>query len=165
MLNMGPWAISKKQGNQARSDLSRFAPFAVKQAIVERNYEAALAALERAIRGDDLHCPKCAAVVGQKPEPWAVRSWMEAAGAIGATQQIILNLTQRLGVADEHEAATLIEEGRQMRRLSEEGVADDQAIEDATEVLAVLLRRHPDQRLKVMAKLGGTLVETNGSKP
>lgn len=91
---------TRKAQGMARVMVDRYAPFAIKQAIAEQNYDAALRELSSAI---------------DTGAPWAIRCWLECVGAVGSTQQVIINLNAQLGVRDESELRELVEAGRKVR--------------------------------------------------
>lgn len=157
----------KSEQNQVVHALARYAPAEVKRAIVEQNYEAAMTGLAKAIKGDDQRpCPLCQRT--GNPEPWAIRAWLEAAGAVGAPhiQIAIANFMQeRLGIHTESEAVALVEDGRRFQRIRE-NVADnwEHQLEQGVELVKALLQLHPERRPSVVSELGGIVPITNGGK-
>ena len=122
-------------------------------------------AWRRLITGEAHVCDKCHC---ERPVHQAIALYFQLAGKIGPTSTLIFNLIGQMGARDEGELRSLVDQGRQMRQLAEEGVDDATAIEDSVEILAALLRRHPQERQRVMAKLGSYAEEvplTNGDTP
>ena len=151
----------RKAGNSAVTFSAQFSPLAVKAAIVEGNYDAALAGLKEAIKPTAPPCRGCERP--PKPEPWAIRAWMEAAGAVGAMTQVLVTLNASLGVRDETELRDLVDTGRRVKMLTES--ADARGIfqfeGDAIELLKAIIQMQPERRGAIIAQLdsGAELVE------
>lgn len=153
--------------NQAVNALAKYAPAEVKRAIVEQNYEAAMSGLAKAIKGDDERpCPLCRRT--GNPEPWAIRAWLEAAGAVGAPhiQIAIANFMQdRLGIQDEKQAVELIESGKRFQQIRDDaGEHWEKHLDNAVALAKAVLQQHPEKRASVVAELGGILPLTNGGE-
>ena len=120
----------RRTGNQAIFALEKFAPYMVKRAVVEKNYDAALEALAKSIK------------LG---EPWAIRCWLEAAGAVGAMQQVIVNMHTSLGVRDESELRELVDSGRKLQALQRDADASLESYwSDATQLIRLCMRTNPE---------------------
>lgn len=107
----------ERAGNQAAWAMSRYAPVAVKQALVEKNYDAALEGWAQAIRDR---------------EPWALQGWAAAAGAIGVP--INVNL---FGLASPEEVQHRVELTR-----NAEAMTDADVVELCYERLIDIARRN-----------------------
>jgi hypothetical protein len=156
---------ARKEGNRAQASVAKYAPIAVKRAFVEENYDTALAKLKAAVAGDGYPaCPVCKR--DGEAQPWALRAWLEAAGAIGTMQQVTINLHQSLGVGSDEELVRLVESGRQMERMSENVLATlDQLRDEGVEVLLTVIRARPEWRRGIVTRLGGTIEEAEEVEP
>lgn len=150
MANLGKLQRQvRSEGNKAVFALERYAPYVVKQAFVQGNYDVALAALAESIR---------------LREPWALRAWLEAAGVVGAMSQVVVQVHQSLGVRDERELAELVESGRRMEQLKADASTSlEEYANEAAEMLLQVFRERPELREGVMMKLNGT--QSAESKP
>jgi len=120
----------RREGNRAVFALERYAPYVVKRAFVEGNYQAAMEKLSEAILGG---------------EPWALRCWLEAAGAVGAMQQVIVNMHTSLGVRDESELRELVDSGRKLQALQRDADASLESYwSDATQLIRLCMRTNPE---------------------
>lgn len=141
----------KSQGNKAKHAMDKYTPFAIKKAFVEDNYDTALAQLKSEIEGGPpcKHCDRRG-----RPAPYAIRAWLEAAGAVGSMQQIVVHMNQSLGVSDEHELKELVESGKKLRDMADTdnvNMADYMA--DAVECLKLVFVEHPEWRAGVLKDL------------
>lgn len=138
-------------GNGPTATLDRYAPVYVKRQLVEKNWPAAEKAIERAL-GDDGHpCPLC--MRNGNAAPWAVNLMAKAAGVID-TPTVMVQINQRLGVADEAQAIHYIELGRKHEQLTEGDIDITAAVDSAVQVLQEALRAKPDLRNDVLSRLG-----------
>ena len=153
----------RKVNTQARTTTARYAPHAVKVAFVDGNYDAALAGLKRAIEGSGVRCGHCNQYGA--PEPWALRAWLEAAGAVGAMSQVVVNLHASMGVRNEDELRALVESGRRLERMNDGQISDEEYFDAAYDLMRNLLRKRPEWREKLHALTSGAEVvgvNTNG---
>lgn len=138
-----------REENRAIHQFNHFAPMAIKEAFVQGNYEAALDGLASAIRDK---------------APWALTAWLQAAGVVGSMQQVVVQINQMLGVADETEAKRLVESGRRLEQMKADGVALEDLRDDAVEALRMVFQEHPEWRHAVLGRLGSEAVEVNGGR-
>jgi hypothetical protein len=117
----------------------RYTPYAIKEAIAERNYDVAMAVLSRCI---------------EREEPWAVMAWLKSVDAIAPDTKIFL--FERWGVANEAEARGLIESGRRLESIGEMPILTQ--LEHALEVIRMCLAKEPQHR-GMVAKLLASYAE------
>jgi hypothetical protein len=131
-LNGKPEDLEHRSASNAALHRLRYTPWAIKEAIAERNYDAAMAGLA--------HC------INER-EPWAIMAWLKVVDAI--SPDIKIYLLERWGVANEAEARGLIESGRKLEGLGDMSVLAQ--LEAALEVVKMCLGREP-QHAKMVAK-------------
>jgi hypothetical protein len=127
-----------KETNQVLHTV-RHSPTSVKNAFLERNYDAAMEGLAEAIKPSRqcVHCGRTG-----KAEPWALRAYLEAAGAVGAMSTVVVQIAQRLGARDENELQSLVESGRKLEGLGDMPILAQ--LEAALEVIKLCLGKEPE---------------------
>jgi hypothetical protein len=137
--NGKPLDPEHKKGSNAALHHLRYTPWAIKQAIAERNYEPAMDGLAHCIR---------------KREPWAIMAFLKVVEAIGPDMKVFL--LDRWGVANEAEAMGLIEAGRRLEGLADMSV--EAQLENALEVVRMCVAKEPEHR-GMVAKLLASYAE------
>lgn len=141
-------SVERKHERQIKSAVNgvvhdiRYMPFAIRQAVVQRNYDAAMDGLAKAI---------------QAGEPWAITTYFKIAETLGPDTMVIFQ--QRLGVGSEQEALGLIESGRML-----EGMADmtiEAQLDAALQVVRMCVAKEPEHR-KTVVKLLESYAEVEG---
>ena len=134
---------NRKAANAALWQVNR-TPTEFREQFLAGNYDKAQAKLSEAI---------------DRGEPWVLRAFLEAVGAVGTQHvQIAIStfLFEQLGASSADEARELIEAGRKMEALkSDASTSLEQYRNDAVDVLKVLLGKRPEWRAEVIKELGG----------
>lgn len=120
-----------RQGSNAAIHHVKYTPWAIKQAIAERNYPAAMEGLTACI---------------EAREPWAIMAWLKVVDAI--SPDIKIYLLERWGVANEAEARGLIEGGRRLEGMAEMSILAQ--LEAALEVVRMCVAKEPEHRKLVL---------------
>lgn len=140
----------KKAENRAGHAFVRFSTTAIKQAVFERDFDAATQAFSAAIRDR---------------EPWAVRTFFEIVGVLGAEQRVVVALVQQLGVRDEAELARLVQSGRRMESIAGDVLASlEEHRESAIQVLRLCHRERPEWLKPDLARLDTGAAEEDGDE-
>jgi hypothetical protein len=151
---------ARKAANRAKYDIQRFAPVAVKKAILDRNFDLAMNVLTTALTPGPVcvHCHRL-----YPGEEWAARIVFECAGAIGQSHNIVVQLNSQLGVSDLEEARALIAAGKQLNEMTNNAsLSLEECRDNAIELLRSVLLRHPEWRSIVSERLALSVNGANG---